>query len=285
LGDKTTLKYTPRGERGNLIMIIDANCVCGTRIEVPTVFGTLSAEVGGDPTYPSIQVCLDTSPLAHKHNDKPHELQIATIEATPNEVNSEGCVNMDKGHNLRVLVWTNPEDESHTHENTIFTTNTNVGKSQQSQQWAQYIQYLHNWADSKADPGFMGCTPACFDEWADSEDTGCRRDIALATKCGNCFHYISGQCNNIFNLDITNDCTEHDALPTVESRNDFTAPDVISELKNRGFNQLVENALHYVSSQGCSHPHEDYQTLEALLGDLVDKKELAAYVAFLHGTN
>lgn len=32
-----------------------------------------------------------------------------------------------------------------------------------------YCKYLHDWADSHSDVGFEGMTPACFDEWANSE--------------------------------------------------------------------------------------------------------------------
>lgn len=35
--------------------------------------------------------------------------------------------------------------------------------------WAQYIAYLHGWANDHRDQAFYGCTPACFEEWYDNE--------------------------------------------------------------------------------------------------------------------
>lgn len=38
-----------------------------------------------------------------------------------------------------------------------------------SKQWEGYLQYLKDWADSHTDDGFVGCSPACFDEWLSCE--------------------------------------------------------------------------------------------------------------------
>lgn len=32
-----------------------------------------------------------------------------------------------------------------------------------------YCEYLRDWANTHSEDGFEGCTPACFDEWMDSE--------------------------------------------------------------------------------------------------------------------
>ena len=35
--------------------------------------------------------------------------------------------------------------------------------------WGQYIQYLRDWADAHTEPGFLGTSPACYDEWHGNE--------------------------------------------------------------------------------------------------------------------
>jgi len=203
------------------------------RIEIHTIFGTLFAEAGGDPTYPSIQVCIET---ADKDSSESRELQLVTIEATPKDVSLDGNISTIAEHDLRVLVWANQEEDSYTHAHNILTKS-------------------------------LG-------------------DVAVTnhpeTRCGNCFRYITGNCDEAVTPDNSDVCTVYDALPTVENRNDFTAPDVIAELRNQAFNQLVENALQYVSVQGHSDSKDDYGTLKALLGNVVNEREIAAYVAFLH---
>lgn len=38
-----------------------------------------------------------------------------------------------------------------------------------AKQWERYLQYLKDWAETRADNGFIGCCPVCFDEWLDCE--------------------------------------------------------------------------------------------------------------------
>lgn len=35
--------------------------------------------------------------------------------------------------------------------------------------WHEYLEYLIHWAISHSDKGFVGCMPACYNEWLDSE--------------------------------------------------------------------------------------------------------------------
>lgn len=35
--------------------------------------------------------------------------------------------------------------------------------------WSRYIDYLRKWADSHSGAGFAGMSPACYDEWLDTE--------------------------------------------------------------------------------------------------------------------
>lgn len=35
--------------------------------------------------------------------------------------------------------------------------------------WEKYLQYLKNWIEDHKNEMFLGCSPACFDEWAENE--------------------------------------------------------------------------------------------------------------------
>ena len=66
------------------------------RIERETVFGTLFAELSGDPDYPGIYVGLFD-------NEDGIEKTMTLAEATPNHPS-------DNTHALRLLVWRNMND-------------------------------------------------------------------------------------------------------------------------------------------------------------------------------
>jgi len=131
------------------------------RIEVDTVFGKLIAEVGGDPYYPGISIFL-----AGKDGDEDFEKDLAMVEATPDTPK-------DNTYSLRVLVY-NSDEEGFTDEFTIMEQDAeeqDFTENQESEEvkWKKYCQYLKDWADSHADAGFLGCTPACYDEWLHGE--------------------------------------------------------------------------------------------------------------------
>ena len=73
------------------------------RIEVQTPFGTLFAEVSGDPEYPGIYICLD--------NNGEEERQLALAECVKDTINEDH-------HTLRVLIWEHDNDD-YSHEATI----------------------------------------------------------------------------------------------------------------------------------------------------------------------
>ena len=125
------------------------------RIEVETIFGTLSAEISGDPFYPGITVCVEE----RNGNDEKREKQLARVEATPDSPK-------DGVHSLRLLVY-NSDNDDFTDDFTFAEEDSdNVPLAAE---WARYTQYLKSWADSHSSPLFAGCCPACFDEWRTSE--------------------------------------------------------------------------------------------------------------------
>ena len=36
-------------------------------------------------------------------------------------------------------------------------------------EWKEYLNYLKDWADNHNSIYFVGCSPACYDEWLDNE--------------------------------------------------------------------------------------------------------------------
>ena len=70
------------------------------RIEVNTVFGTVSAEASGDPMYPGINICIDSVDEAGQK----YERQLALVEATPK-------MPADDAYSLRLLVWNGDHDD------------------------------------------------------------------------------------------------------------------------------------------------------------------------------
>ena len=128
------------------------------RLEVDTAFGKLFAEVNGDADYPGISICMETNDEEH---DTTFERQFALMECTP-DVPKIG------GHSLRLLVW-NSDHDDYTDDFTFLEEIPNEDETKEII-WRKYQRYLHDWADSHSGPEFYGMTPACFDEWRDSEN-------------------------------------------------------------------------------------------------------------------
>ena len=105
-------------------------------------------------------------------------------------------------------------------------------------------------------------------------------EICREPRCLNCMCYISGGCGNGGADKAV--CKNYDELPIVQSRNDFTGFQVVAALKKPAFSQVIENILQYVSVQGHTNPCEDYEILNSLLEGVVEPKEVAAYIAYLH---
>ena len=86
------------------------------RIKINTVFGTLFAQVSGDPTYPGIFICLEQD-----IDGEPHETQLALIEATPDNPS-------DGAHTLRAMIWGDADLENSTKEIHYLTSGDNAGE-------------------------------------------------------------------------------------------------------------------------------------------------------------
>ena len=63
-----------------------------------------------------------------------------------------------------------------------------------NKQWAAYLQYLKDWADAHSDTGFMGMSPACFDEWLSNE--GAQNEENKLPECDSdyCIFNPNGYC-------------------------------------------------------------------------------------------
>ena len=77
------------------------------RIEVDTAFGKLFAEVGGDPDYPEIYMCLEGGDLEYER-----QLLLIGCEAPVCENSTE--------NKLRLLVWGDEEDEDYTDRHVFY---------------------------------------------------------------------------------------------------------------------------------------------------------------------
>ena len=77
------------------------------RIEVESVFGTIFAQAGGDPSYPGISLSVE-------FNDRSeYDDTIAMLEATP------PIIKHDDTHVLRLLLWEDNEYEDYSQEFTL----------------------------------------------------------------------------------------------------------------------------------------------------------------------
>jgi hypothetical protein len=149
------------------------------RIEVETIFGTLSAEINGDPAYPGITICIRDR---EKENG---EKQLARVEATPDS--PKGGV-----HSLRLLAY-NSDGEDFTDDFTFYEADS--ANAALATEWVRYTQYLKNWAETHGSPMFAGCCPACFDEWRNCE--GLDEDDEIIPK------YVVQGCKEITHEDET----------------------------------------------------------------------------------
>ncbi len=125
-----------------------------SRIDVDTAFGKLFAEVSGNPDYPGIVICVERD-----GEDGRYDHQLALAECTPDHPNNGD-------HALRLMIWGNDDIDDYTTAHTFYTE---FAADPPEVIWAKYLQYLREWADSHAGPGFMGCCPVCFDEWRSCE--------------------------------------------------------------------------------------------------------------------
>ena len=132
------------------------------RIEIATVFGKLIAQISGDPTYLGIYILLEQD---DEDTGGKYDRQLALVEATPNS-QKEGK------HSLRLLAW-NSDDEDFTDKITFYEWSEEdaSGAKEESDEvkWEKYLQYIKEWADSHKEAGFLGCAPACYDEWIHAE--------------------------------------------------------------------------------------------------------------------
>jgi hypothetical protein len=124
------------------------------RIEIETKFGKLSAAITGDTMYPGIVICVERE----DENGK-YDRQLALAECTPDKP-------ADGLHSLRLLVWHDEINDDYTDAYTFYE---DVPPEPPEVIWGKYLKYLRDWAEEKKDPGFMGCTPACYDEWLGAE--------------------------------------------------------------------------------------------------------------------
>lgn len=125
------------------------------RIEVNTILGKLSAEVSGDPNYPGIVICVEK-----QGEDGKYDKQLALAECTPDHP-SEGR------HALRLLVFGNDDMDDYTEEH-IFLARYDDEETKEIV-WGKYLKYLREWVESHNGSGCYGMTPACYEEWLDSE--------------------------------------------------------------------------------------------------------------------
>jgi len=127
------------------------------RIEVNTVFGTLTAEVFDNSEYPSIDISLNVPD--EDNEGETYERRLVLVESTPN-IPKIGL------HSLRVLVYHDDDNEDFTHDFKFYEIPSDESDEVK---WEKYLQYIKEWADSSKDVKHLGCAPACYDEWLHAE--------------------------------------------------------------------------------------------------------------------
>lgn len=81
-------------------------------VRAHTPFGMLFAEAAGEPDHPGIHLCISK----RSPDGELYEQQLALVETVPSADGTSGT-------SLRLLAWTDPENESYTHAYTLEVQN------------------------------------------------------------------------------------------------------------------------------------------------------------------